>query len=332
MRVHIFESEPWIKSAWQATGTRLDSVWVEGLLTPTGAQAYEDAQIICSDVSILNGVVLGRFKQLKLIAARSTGVDQVDLAYCRSRNITVCNVPAYAQNAVAEHVFTLLLAMGRHVIAAVQRTRRLNFSWTGIQGFELCGKTLVVIGTGAIGKRVAMIAKGFCMEVVAVDGYPDTKWAESNKVRYLPLNEALPRADVVTLHVPGTPETSHLLSKESFLLMKDGVVVINTARGDIIDSRALLEALASGKVAGAGLDVLSSENNLIAEDVRLQALGQSRDGLETELANHLLLQHPRVMVTPHCAFFTREAASRLMEVTVGNIEAFIRGKPENIVI
>lgn len=331
MKVHLFESEPWAKAAWHQTGTRLESLWAEGLLTPGSLVECEEVEIISSDVSVLNAAVLEPFKHLKLIAVRSTGVDHIDLAFCQSRRITVCNVPAYARNAVAEHAFALLLAVSRHLCEAAERTRRLDFSWTGMQGIELRGKTLAVIGTGAIGRRVAMIARGFEMEVVAVDRSPDEQWAAANKIAYLQLDEALCRAEVVSLHVPGMSETRHLLSAERFKLMKEGVVIINTARGDVVDSRALLEALSSGKVAGAGLDVLPEENDLLEDDFRLRVLERGGDACTAQLTNHLLLQHPRVLVTPHCAFFTKEAASRLMQVTVANIEAFIKGTPMNIV-
>ena len=330
MKVHVFESEPWIQSAWQATGSRLDTIWLEGLLTVEQARTCADAEIISTDMSQLDESSLSVFNQLKMIAVRATGVDNIDLDFCRKKGITVCNVPAYAQNAVAEHAFALLLAIGRHVAEASRRTSRLDFSWGGIQGFELMGKTLAVVGTGAIGKRVAEIAIGFGMEVVAFDSFPDEPWAAANKVSYLSLEDALRRADVVSLHVPGMPETRHLLSAERFGLLKKGVVIINTARGDVVDSRALLEALASGKVAGAGLDVLIEESDLTAENTRLEALGRSGDGCTTQLTNHLLLQHPRVLVTPHCAFFTKEAVARLIQVTVDNIEAFMAGKPQNV--
>jgi len=330
VKIHLFESEPWIKAAWQATGSRLETVWVEGMLTPDNARMYDDAEIISTDMSILSETALKPLKELKLIALRSTGVDQIDLDYCSNQKITVCNVPAYAQNAVAEHVFALLLAIGRHIVEAVRRTRKFDFSWTGIQAFELSGKTLAVIGTGVIGRKVAMIARGFGMEVVAFDLFPNKTWAIQNNVRYMSVEDALRMGDVVTLHVPGSAETRNLLSEKRFNMMKDGVVIINTSRGDVVNSGALLRALAGGKVAAAGLDVLPEENKLLQEDARLRTLLGDRGDLETQLANHLLLQHPKVIVTPHCAFYTKEAAQRLMEITTGNIDAFVRGTPRNV--
>lgn len=328
MKVYLFEKEAWVKDAWEATGTPLQPRWIDGLLTVEKAEAHPSVEIISIDLSILTSTVLAPLKRLKFIALRSTGTDQVDLEYCRSRNIRVSHVPAYAQNAVAEHVFALLLSLSRRICAAGRRTRELNFSWDGLQGFELMGKTLAVIGTGAIGRRVAAIASGFGMTVVAVDRFPDENWAAEAGVPYLALEDALQLADVVSLHVPGTPETKGMLSSERFGLLKQGVVIINTARADVMDSRALLEALASGKVAAAGLDVLPAETDLMSEDFRVPSSPQT---LESRLTGHLLLQHPRVIATPHCAFFTQEAASRLIATTVANIESFMDGNPRNSV-
>ena len=325
MKLYVFENEPWIERAWLSTGSHLDAVWVEGMLTHAHAEHYKDAEIICTDMSILNAAVLSALKNLKLITVRATGVDNIDLKFCREKGITVCNVPAYAQNAVAEHVFALLLAIGRHVVKASLNTRRFDFSWDGLQGFELYGKTMAVIGTGAIGKRVVAIARGFNMRVVAYDAFPDEDWSGNNDVEYLTLEEALKAADVVTLHVPGMPDTYHLLSPERFALMKDGVVIVNTSRGDVVDPKALLEALASGKVVAAGVDVLPEETSLTDEKSRLGVLRGNQADSRIQLANHLLLQHPWVLVTPHCAFFTKESSTRLVQVTVDNIEAFIRG-------
>ena len=331
MQVHVFESEPWIKTIWQKDENQLVNIWVEGLLTRTTASQYPEAQIICCDVSILDKPTLQVLSHLKLIALRSTGTDQVDLEYCRAHQITVCNVPVYAQHAVAEHVFTLLLALCRHVVPATRQTRRLNFSWEGIQGFELYGKTMALIGTGAIGKRVAEIAKGFGMRVVATDKLPDNDWALKNNIHHLQLDDALPMADVVSLHVPSSPESFHLLSANQFDVMKDSVMIINTARGDLVDSEALLKALDSGKVAAAGLDVLPQETDLL----KLSESGQIEINniVDPEIKMSIqLLQHPRVLITPHCAFFTHEAAERLINTTINNIESFINGRPNNVVV
>jgi D-lactate dehydrogenase len=330
MKVHVFESESWIQSVWQDNEIHLDTIWVEGLLTKAIAWQYQDAQCISTDVSILNKSTLQKFHQLKLIALRSTGVDQVDLDYCKTRQITVCNVPVYAQHAVAEQVFALLLALVRHIVPATRQTRKFNFSWDNIQGIELYGKTLAVIGTGAIGKRVAAIASGFGMRVVAFDKFPDEAWAINNRVKYMSLDEALKAADIVSLHVPASADTYHLLSSDRFDLMPVGALLINTARCDLVDSEALLKALDNNKIAGAGLDVLPHETDLLETIESGKDVTDPSIHPETKLAFHLL-QHPNVLVTPHCAFFTHEASKRLIKTTIKNIEGYINGKPQNVV-
>lgn len=332
MKIVVFEAEPWVRAAWHPPKPNHEVALVEEILTPSNVNQYSDAEIISSDISILSKDVLVELKNLKLIAARCTGVDLIDIGYCEENGITVCNVPAYAENAVAEHVFALLLSISRNMVKAVLHTRKKDFSWEGIQAFELRGKTLAVIGTGAIGRRVAEIAKGFKMDVVAFDVFPNERWSSQNSIRYLSIEDTLRLADIVSLHVPATPETYHLLSNDQFSLMKDGVVIINTARGDVIDSRALLRELFSGKIAAAGLDVLPDEHAIRKEEEQLAALLHQKNDPETLLANHMLLQHPNVIVTPHCGFFSKEAVQRLLAVTKANIEAFIRGKPQNVIV
>ena len=276
--------------------------------------------------------ILEKFKDLQLIAKRSTGVDNIDLTYCAAHRITVCNVPDYAEIAVAEHVFALLLSISRHLCEAVERTRKGIFSTDGLKGFDLHGKTLAIIGTGVIGRRVGKIARGFGMEVVAFDVKQDEQWAAANGIRYKSFKEALSMADAITLHVPATPETHQLIADDQFAAMKEGAVIINTARGELIDIQALLRALASGKIAAAGLDVLPEEQAFLEGVKNPATLFTGGKKLETLLANHILLQHPNVCVTPHCAFFTREAVQRILDVTMANIEAFVRGEPQNVVV
>ena len=332
MKIVVFETEPWARTAWDRMKRDHDVKLLEELLTSANAGEHPDVDVICADLSRLDADTLDKFKNLKLIATRSTGVDKIDLEYCMANGIKVCNVPAYAEIAVAEHVFALLLSISRRLSEAAERTRKGNFSLDGLMGFDLCGKILAIVGTGVIGRHVGKIAKGFGMEVVAFDMRQDEKWAAVHSVRYMPLKEALSMADIVTLHVPVTPETQHFINDDQFAIMKEGVVIINTARGELIDTQALVRALASGKVAAAGLDVLPEEQVFlkgIEEPTTLFARG---DKQETLLANHALLRLPNVIVTPHCAFFTKEAAQRIMDVTIANIKAFIHGKPQNIVV
>lgn len=269
---------------------------------------------------------------LKLVATRSTGFDHIDLDYCKDKGITVCNVPVYGDNTVAEHVFGLLLAISHNLIAAVDRTRRGDFSQTGLQGFDLLGKTLGVIGTGSIGRCVIEIARGFRMKVVAFDVKQDREMESSLGFRYLTMDELLATSDIITLHVPSNEKTRNLISGDAFAKMKDGVVLINTARGDIVDVKALVKAIADGKVAAAGLDVLPEESVIREEAELLHSVYRKRCVLDTLLANHILLRMRNVIITPHSAFNTREAVGRILNTTVENIIAFVKGEPKNVVV
>ncbi len=332
MIIAAYEAKPWTNPPWRLLESSYNDVrQTEELLTSTNYQENRDVEILSIDVSRADAFILSKFKNLRLIALRATGVDRIDLNYCKTRGITVCNVPGYAENAVAEHVFALLLSVGRNMIDAVERTRKGRFFMEGLEGFELHGKTLAVIGTGSIGRRVAEIATGFGMHVVAFDAAPDQHWAARVSLSYLPLKEAVSVADVVTLHIPASPKTHHLFSTDLFNIMKDGVVIINTARGDLIDNWALLGGLNSGKVRAAGLDVLPLEEHIGNVPELAEASDDQNIDWKTLHGNDLLLHHPRVIVTPHCAFFTLEAGQRLMDETVKNIVAFAEGKPRNIV-
>ncbi len=332
MNIVVFETEPWARTAWDRMKRDHDVKLLEEFLTSANAGEHSDVDVICTDLSRLDADTLDKFKNLKLIATRSTGVDKIDLEYCMANGIKVCNVPAYAEIAVAEHVFALLLSISRRLSEAAERTRKGNFSLDGLMGFDLCGKTLAIVGTGVIGRHVGKIAKGFGMDVVAFDVRKDEQWAAVHGVRYMPLKKALSMADIVTLHLPVTPETQHLINDDQFATMKEGVVIINTARGELIDIQALVRALASGKVAAAGLDVLPEEQIFMKGIEYPTTLFVSREKQETLLANHALLRLPHVIVTPHCAFFTKEAAQRIIDVTIANIKAFIHEKPQNIVV
>ena len=332
MKVVVFESEQREASAFDVLAPANTLQIVADPLSMANADHYADAEIVSPFIySELKRPVLERLPSLKLIATRSTGFDHIDIPYCSQRGITVCNVPTYGENTVAEHVFALLLAISHRLLEAVERARSGPFSPEGLEGFDLQGKTLGVIGVGSIGRHVIRIAKGFAMEVIAHDLVVDPELAESLGYRYVGLDDLLTRSDVVTLHAPATPKTHHLLSEKAFESMKTGVVIINTARGSLIDPRALIQALRSGKVAGAGLDVLSGEP-LIREEAELicSAFCEQRD-LRDLVADHVLLRMPNVLITPHSAFNTREAVGRIVETTVRNMQTFLKGKPENVV-
>ncbi len=312
---------------------RHDVLCTPTALTQKTALPHVQAVVISTFVhSRLDAQVLELLPGLRLIASRSTGFDHIDLDYCRSHSIAVCNVPDYGAATIAEHAFALLLALCRRIPTATERTRRGDFSLDGLRGFELYGKTLGVLGTGRIGRRAIAIGLGLGMEVMAYDLYPKTETAAALGFSYAALDEVLAQADVITIHLPATPQTRHLIAEPQFAIMKKGAVLINTARGSIVDAEALIRALDQGIIAAAGLDVLPEEKLLRDESVLFQQESKPAvDELRALLADHVLLQHPNVLVTPHSAFNTHEAMARIMTTTVGNILAFAQGKPQNVV-
>lgn len=332
MKIVVFESESWEHPYFQTLQVGHDIVFEPAHLDGSNADPYADAEIISTFIySDLSRPILDRFKRLRFIATRSVGFDHIDMAYCRERGIRVANVPHYGETTVAEHVFALLLAISHRIPEAVSRTRQGDFSQKGLQGFDLCGKTIGVIGTGNIGKRVIRIANGFGMRVIAYDTQPDEEAASRFDFSYVPLTDLLTESDIISLHVPGNRQTRHLLSSDQFALMKDGVILINTARGNVINVKALLQALTSGKVAAAGLDVLPEEPAIREEAELLRTLFTRRHELETLLVDHVLLHMRNVVITPHSAFNTREAVQRILCTTVENIEGFIAGSARNLV-
>lgn len=281
--------------------------------------------------SPITAAALDRFPKLKCIATMSTGYDHIDLTACRSRGIAVSNVPSYGENTVAEQAFALLLALTRKIIPSVERTRQGNFHLQDLRGADLADKTIGVVGTGRIGQHMIRMAKGFGMQVLGYDPRPRPELAAELGFRYLPLEDLLRQSDVVTLHAPATPDTHHLLNAARLQLMKPEAYLINTARGTLIDTQALVQTLESGRLAGVGLDVLEEECSIREERELLSNIFNQKCDLRTMLADHMLLNHPKVIITPHNAFNTREALQRILDTTIKNLEAFERGQPINLV-
>lgn len=291
----------------------------------------EEAEILSVFIySDLDAELLGRLPALKMIATRSTGYDHIDMAFCRERGIAVSNVPTYGANTVAEHAFALMLSLSRRIYQARERTIHGDFSFHGLQGFDLMGKVLGVIGTGQIGRHVIRIANGFQMQVLAYDAMADPSLADLLGFQYVDLNELLSRSDVITLHCPLTPHTRHLIGKSQFQKMKRGVLLINTARGGLVDTEALLWALEERVVSGAGLDVLEEEE-AVREERELLSKRFDEERLRSVVRSHILLKRDDVIITPHIAFNSREAVERILTTTVDNIAAFLDGTPRNCV-
>ncbi|RQD77560.1 MAG: hydroxyacid dehydrogenase, partial [Candidatus Syntrophonatronum acetioxidans] len=287
----------------------------------------EGAEILCIFVySKITEKVLGHLTDLKLITTRSTGYDHIDLKACKDRGILISNVPLYGENTVAEHTFALILALSRNIHKAYYRTLRERFELEGLQGFDLKDKTLGVVGAGHIGLHVIRMAKGFGMEVLAYDVQKQPFLAEILDFRYVTLEFLLKNSDVITLHAPLNDKTHHMINKKNIQTVKKGALLINTARGELVDTEALLLALEEGAISGAGLDVLEGED-LIQEEKRLFSPEVPHESLQKVVRNHILLHREDVVITPHIGFYSREAIQRIRRTTVKNIRGYLRDNP-----
>ncbi len=256
--------------------------------------------------------VIQNLPKLKLIVTRSVGYDHIDTDACKERGITVCNVPDYGSHVIAEHVFALLLSTLRHISEGDRKVEGGTFDYHGLRGMALRGKTIGIVGTGKIGRKVAEIAYGFGMDILAVDQCRTLELVDQLGVRYVSLPELLAQSDIITLHLPDTKETKHMVNASAFAQMKNGAVLVNTARGSLIESQALLDALNSGKVAYALLDVLEHEQNF-AE-------------------NKELIAHPNVVTTPHIGFYADDSMHNMYVDAFQSIDQWLAGKePEHVI-
>jgi D-lactate dehydrogenase len=256
-------------------------------------------------------------KGIQFVALRCAGFNNVDLEASKRLGIQVVRVPAYSPYSVAEHTVALLLTLNRKVHRAYNRVRELNFSLSGLVGFDLHGKTIGILGTGKIGKIAAQIFRGFGCEVLASDLFPDQEWAAKHGVKYTAQTEVLANSDVVSLHLPLTKESLHLLNADTIYQMKKGAYLINTSRGKLVDSTAVIEALKAQHLGGVALDVYEEEEGVFFED-------HSDMALQDDVLSRLLT-FPNVLVTSHQAFLTQEALSAIAETTIDSIRTHING-------
>ena len=298
-------------------------------LTRENVSLYKDAEIISPFIySTLTAEVLAQMPKLRGIATRSTGFDHIDLAYCREHDMQVSNVPSYGASTVAEHTFALILALSRKLVQSVNQTREGDFSLKGLTGFSLAGKTIGVIGAGNIGKSVIHIAQAFGMQVLVFSKHTDEQLP---RVTYVSLDELLANSDIVTLHTPLTPETRHLINMQNIEKFKKGSLLINTARGGLIETQAIVDGLEKGILLGAGLDVLEEECNVREERELLTSEFLKTCDLKTQLLNHVLLSRPDVLVTPHNAFNSKESLSEILHTTIDNIYGFLNSHQLHVV-
>lgn len=334
MKILFFENEEWEKDYFKRALSDDELVFVDDKLTAASIPSDTDAEAISVFVySKIDEAVFKKFPNLKFISTRSTGFDHIDLEEALERNIAVSNVPTYGENTVAEFTFTLLLALSRKVYDAYDRVREEgSFDPEGLRGFDLMGKTIGVIGTGNIGKHVVRVAKGFEMNILAYDVRPDQGYAKKIGFKYSKnINDLLAKSDIITLHVPYNEHTHHMLNKDNIKNIKKGAYLINTSRGAVVETDAIIKGLKEGILSGAALDVLEEEGTMHEPLNLLMEEHPSADRIKIVLENQYLIDHSQVIITPHIAFNTKEALERIAAVSAENLKAWKEGRKINIV-
>ncbi|HSU52566.1 MAG TPA: 2-hydroxyacid dehydrogenase [Candidatus Dormibacteraeota bacterium] len=322
VKTAVFDTKPYDRDGLQRAGAKLPIQWhfQEFRLTAETAALAKGADAVCVFVNDqLDRPCLETLaaQGVKLAALRCTGFNNVDVAAARGLKLTVTRVPVYSPHAVAEHAVALLLTLNRKTHRAYNRVREFNFSLGGLVGFDLCGKTAGIVGTGKIGRITAQILRGFGMRVVAHDSIPDHEWARRHEVEYVTPASLASLSQIISLHLPLTPETRHIICEETLEKMQPGVILINVSRGGLIDTRALIKGLKSGRLGGVALDVYEEEEGIFFEDLSGKVLH------DDDLAR--LLTFPNVLITSHQAFLTHEALADIGRTTVSNIAALANG-------
>jgi D-lactate dehydrogenase len=326
MKIGFFELEDWEKEyvVGKLKGHKLK--FFNEVLSLDNVEEVKDFDVVCIFIySKLDKKILDKFENLGAVVSRSTGYDHIDLGVCKKNKIKVLNVPCYGENTVAEHTFALILSLSRKIHKSYERTVRSNFSLDDLRGFDLKDKTIGVVGLGNIGKNVARIANGFQMKIIAFDVFKDLKFAKKFGIKYVKFNDLLKDSDIITFHCPYNKHTHHLLNKKNIGLLKDNAHIINTSRGQIIETNALVKALVEKKIGGAGLDVLEDEA-IVKEEIQLLSKNYTKKDLKNIAGNHLLLTLGNVIVTPHNAFNSVEALRRILETTLENIDVITKKK------
>ncbi len=320
MRVDVFSAKRYDQAFLGAAAkdSGLELCFHEARLGPTTARLAQGAAAVCAFVNDdLGAAVLGELAagDVRLIALRSAGFNHVDLQAARDAGLAVARVPAYSPHAVAEHTLALILTLNRNTHRAWNRVREGNFALDGLMGFDMHAKTAGIVGTGQIGTVLARILTGFGCMVLAHDPNPNAE-CEALGVRYVPMTQLLAGSDIITLQCPLTPATHHLIDDAAIAQMRRGAMLVNTSRGAVVDTRAVIRGLKSGRIGALGLDVYEEEGDLFFEDLS-----------QTHIPDDVfarLLTFPNVLITGHQGFFTREALQAIAETTIANITGFLR--------
>src|SRR3989344_245130 len=317
MKIAFFEIEKWEQAHLAQRLSGHKTVFSNKPLILASAKKNRDAQALGVFIySAVDRKMLDAMPNLKLIATMSTGYNHINVAECKRRGIAVCNVPTYGENTVAEHTFALLLAISRKIHLSYERTQKADFSAQGLRGFDLKGKTIGIVGAGHIGRHVVRMAKGFEMNVLVYERKPDLALAKEMGFTPVSLDELYSKSDIVTFHAPLNDSTKHMFNSSSLKKVKKGVIILNTARGEIIDTNALITGLNMKIIAGAGLDVLEGECDIREEKQVIDQNFAKECDLRAVLRNHVLLKMPNVLITPHNAFNSQEAPERRLNTTI----------------
>ncbi len=326
MKIGFFEIEDWeIDYLKNSFGAGHQLFFTKDKLNKDALPQEKDFDVISVFVgSAVDKEVINSFPNLKLITTRSTGFDHIDSAAAKEKNIAVAYVPGYGDNTVAEFAFALILSLSRKIFEAYDRIKERGlFNFDGLRGFDLNGKTIGVVGTGRIGCYMIKIAKGFGMNVIAYDAFQKEELCAKLGFKYVSFDELLSQSDVISLHVPYLPSTHHLINSENISKIKKGALLINTSRGAVVETEAIVKGLNLGILGGVGLDVLEEEG-AIADEKALLLYGHPEEhDLRTILANHVLIDMPNVIITPHTAFNTQEALQRILSTDIENIKSFV---------
>jgi len=341
MKICFSAAEPEEEAFFRTELDGLEPIFVESLDDVPG-----DTEILSIFIyDAIDEAALERLADLKLIATRSTGVDHMDLDACAARGVEVAHVTSYGENTVAEHTFALILSLTRRLNECAEASRKRHFRHSSLRGFDLRGRTLGVLGGGRIGLRVAQLGSAFGMRSLVYDARPQPLLSEMLDFRYEPMDRVFEEAHILTLHLPLNDETRHVINEESLDQCRHGVILINTARGGLVDTTALVKALDSGLVRGVGLDVLEEERvfrrdaaSIIGEQIYERVHSHGREDDESKLSpkdaarleefrklvrHNALLSRPNVVFTPHVAFNSEEALESLNRSTLENIRAFL---------
>lgn len=331
VKIAFFEVEGWEENRIKTALSGHEVALSKEPLTKESAKRFRDSEVVSVFIhSRVDGAVLDELPNLKAIITRSTGFDHIDLRACAARRVRVYNVPDYGSATVAEYTILLVLALMRK-FAAANRSPGHLLDAAQVRGRELAGKIIGVIGTGRIGGRVAKLARAFDMKVLAYDVVVNEELVSKYQVEYVDLDTLLSSSDVITLHLPLNERTRHLINRNNIRRMKRGAILVNTSRGGLVETEALLEALEEGILSGAALDVVEGERALTADWLSLSRSDSlSSEELRKALLALRLAQHPNVILTPHIAYNTWEAVERILDTTLETIKTILSGgEPPN---